>query len=347
MLSFLLGSSGVVATVSFQALQSYEGGKNISLSFNSAGSYDDSDVIADDGNGTDILESVLNASITVDPLDLAGSESGTILVGGVTTARIGVSGSEQADFTFDHTGAGLNSKMFQFINKDGVLRFRSLNDDGNVRVDPILGMTSAGNVGIGTTAPAKKLHVMGDAAIGDTATATDDRYLYFATDGDVTTQYLKHTQNATGYSGFYFSDSISADGYIDYCDVYEGEALTELKKVKAKPLAISKDGFKKLDHSSLPTGTVVTFDISYWERKKDSKKMHFGFNPCMDLTPRWVETEDTSYFQYASAEDSLNFVDNFKYIKETKQGRNISKMVSVLVKAVQELTERIEELEKK
>ncbi|TSD01903.1 MAG: lipoprotein [Parcubacteria group bacterium Athens0714_25] len=63
-------SSGVVATVSFQALQSSAESKSISLSFNSVGSYDDSDVIADDGAGTDILQSVLDASITVNPLDL-------------------------------------------------------------------------------------------------------------------------------------------------------------------------------------------------------------------------------------------------------------------------------------
>ncbi len=60
---------GMMANINFNALQSFSGSKEISLRFISSGNYEDSDVIADDGNGTDILQSVNNAIITVDPLD--------------------------------------------------------------------------------------------------------------------------------------------------------------------------------------------------------------------------------------------------------------------------------------
>ena len=61
-------SSGVIATLTFRALQSVAA-DNITFNF-TAGSYDDSDVIldgiGDDGEGTDILASVINSAITVD-----------------------------------------------------------------------------------------------------------------------------------------------------------------------------------------------------------------------------------------------------------------------------------------
>ncbi|MCK9378867.1 MAG: hypothetical protein M0P97_01855, partial [Candidatus Moranbacteria bacterium] len=94
-------SSGVVAMIGFQALQSYEGGKNISLSFNSAGSYDDSDVIADDGVGTDILQSVINATIAVDPLDLTAP-----VLGEVTPVATPTSDSTPS-YVFSSTEAGI------------------------------------------------------------------------------------------------------------------------------------------------------------------------------------------------------------------------------------------------
>ena len=61
--------------------------------------------------------------------------------------------------------------MFQFINKDGVWRIRSLNDNGSVKVDPGLAVTSAGNVGIGTMSPGAKLEVNGNMTLSD-ASAT-------------------------------------------------------------------------------------------------------------------------------------------------------------------------------
>jgi len=112
-----------------------------------------------------------------------------------------------------------------------------------------------GLVGIATLDPAKKLHVMGDVALGDTLSATEDRVLYFGTDGSVDTEYLMWDESETM---FYFSDSLTADGYIDYCTAFNsvpGErAIDKLMQIKGKS---SNGGFVELDHSTLPEGIYI------------------------------------------------------------------------------------------
>jgi len=112
-----------------------------------------------------------------------------------------------------------------------------------------------GLVGIATLDPAKKLHVMGDVALGDTLSATEDRVLYFGTDGSVDTEYLMWDESETM---FYFSDSLTADGYIDYCTAFNsvpGErAIDKLMQIKGKS---SNGGFVELDHSTLTEGIYI------------------------------------------------------------------------------------------
>lgn len=58
--------SGIVAQLVFKALQTtIPASPNLTLSFTSEGYYNDSDVIRDDGEGTDILSSVQNATVNV------------------------------------------------------------------------------------------------------------------------------------------------------------------------------------------------------------------------------------------------------------------------------------------
>ena len=136
---------------------------------------------------------------------------GTLAVGGVSQARIYVQGSGQADFLFDDTGAGTNQKMFQFINDNGVLRFRSLLDNGDIQLDPILGMTSAGNVGIGTTSPATKLHIDQSSTTAALPVATldqadiDEPFIKFigtVTDGAVTGSLVEAADATETLAGF-------------------------------------------------------------------------------------------------------------------------------------------------
>jgi len=62
-------STGLFATLTFKALQ--EATDSITIDFIGAGDYTDSDIILDDGNGTDILNSVVNSTITI--TDQSGS----------------------------------------------------------------------------------------------------------------------------------------------------------------------------------------------------------------------------------------------------------------------------------
>ena len=59
-------SSGIVAQLVFKALQTdISASPNLTLSFTAEGDYTDSDVIKDDGGGTDILSSVQNATVNI------------------------------------------------------------------------------------------------------------------------------------------------------------------------------------------------------------------------------------------------------------------------------------------
>jgi hypothetical protein len=55
---------GLFAKLNFKVIKS-SGTSGIQLAFNSLGNYDDSDVILDDGNGTDILNSVINTTVNI------------------------------------------------------------------------------------------------------------------------------------------------------------------------------------------------------------------------------------------------------------------------------------------
>uniref|UniRef100_A0A6M3IZ23 Putative structural protein n=1 Tax=viral metagenome TaxID=1070528 RepID=A0A6M3IZ23_9ZZZZ len=117
---------------------------------------------------------------------------------------------------------------------------------------------NGGNVGIGNAAPGYPLEVTGNA---------------------------------------YFSANVSALSFTDRTPFFDGDAVTELKKVK------NKDGH--IDHSSLP---------------------EFAQKNISRVTINPVTGETTV---------------------EDEPGRDLGAMISILTKAVQQLTERIEAIEKK
>ena len=211
--------------------------------------------------------------------------------------------------------------------------------------DGIIGMTvlgSNGNVGFGTIAAATKGHFMGNLAIGDTATATADRYLYFASDGSVTNESIRLTENVSGFSGFYFSDSVSAEGYHDHSEYYEGDALSEILKIKSTGQKNNKN-YKELDHKTLPVGTYTKYMHRYWVRESDKEIMPTTFVPYTGTLT------DSS-----TVEQKENHISKYAVAIEEQDGRNVSNLVSVMVTAIQQLTmentdlkKRIEKLEKK
>lgn len=139
-------ASGVLATVSFQALQSSAESKNISLRFTSVGSYEDSDVIADDGNGTDILASVFNASITVNPIDLTSPILGEI------TPIVTPTSDSTPSYVFSSTEAGTityggscSSSDVTAVLGNNTITFNSLGD-GTYSDCTIVVTDASGNV---------------------------------------------------------------------------------------------------------------------------------------------------------------------------------------------------------
>ena len=98
--------------------------------------------------------------------------------------------------------------------------------------------------------------------------------------------------------GIYAAGNVSALTFTDRTPIYEGDALTEIKKIKGK------DG--KIDHSTLPD--FVKVDKPVYEDVFDGKA--------------------TTTIQIATTTE-----------------RNIGNMVSVNVKAIQQLIERVEALE--
>jgi hypothetical protein len=107
-------ASGVLATVSFQALQSSVESKDISLRFTSVGNYEDSDVIADDGSGTDILASVFNTSVIVNPIDLTSPVLGEI------TPIVTPTSDSTPNYVFSSTEAGTITYGGSCSSSDGV-----------------------------------------------------------------------------------------------------------------------------------------------------------------------------------------------------------------------------------
>jgi hypothetical protein len=77
---------------------------------------------------------------------------------------------------------------------------------------------NTGNVGIGTTSPEAKLAIIGGVNVGGTANP--------------------------GYGNLYVVNNCSADSFTDRTEGYDGDALSEIKRIK------NKDG--ELDHDTLP-----------------------------------------------------------------------------------------------
>jgi len=130
-----------------------------------------------------------------------------------------------------------------------------------------------GNVGIGTLTPAAKLAINGGVNVGaDTDPGNDNLYVV---------------------------GNCSALTFTDRTSFYKGDALAEIKNIKAKG--------NKIDHSSLP-----------------------------DFVRKSIKLEEL-----ADPNDPNSVVETIE------EGRDLGAMVSMLTVAVQQLTERIEELEKK
>ena len=101
---------------------------------------------------------------------LHGASYGTTKLhidGGTDRGQIIIEGDSLAQIVMSDNGATANSRVFLSQVNDGVLHFKSTNDNGNSKAT-IMSLTSAGNVGIGIPSPQAKLNVSAPAADRET-----------------------------------------------------------------------------------------------------------------------------------------------------------------------------------
>ena len=103
------------------------------------------------GLGTSTIGTLHGASYGTTQFHIdGGTDRGQVLIEGDTLSLIGMSDN----------GATADSRVFVTLVNDGVMTFKSTLDNGSTKAD-IMSLTSAGNVGIGTSSPADKAHVNG------------------------------------------------------------------------------------------------------------------------------------------------------------------------------------------
>ena len=79
--------------------------------------------------------------------------------GGSGRGQVILEGDTNANLVMSDNGATANSRVFITQVNDGLLNFKSVNDNGTSKAD-IMSLTSAGNVGIGTSSPLDALHIV-------------------------------------------------------------------------------------------------------------------------------------------------------------------------------------------
>ena len=120
----------------------------------------------------------------------------------------------------------------------------------------------------------------------------------------------------------YFVGSISAQNVTDRTPFYEGDALEEIKNIEGK------DG--KIDHDTLPEFVQVKRKV-----RKALKKLEIVDGDDITEIDKGELVHDTS---------KLEIDKDYEEVEVTE--RDLGSMISVLTTAVQQLTDRIEKIEK-
>lgn len=128
---------------------------------------------------------------------------------------------------------------------------------------------------------------------------------------------------------------VRADDYIEYSPVFTGKnALGALKRIRAVKGTERPDGFAQVDHATLPRGVGTVYRERWLRRKSDGVKIKKGKAERDEKGKRyridgaWIKDSDLEEFD------------------EEIPGRNLGRFVQVLARAVIELADRVEELER-
>lgn len=130
-----------------------------------------------------------------------------------------------------------------------------------------------------------------------------------------------------------YVDTLSAVEIVDRSPFFEGDALTELKKIKPK-LGTSDGIWAEVDHDTLPCGMKHTFTKDIFEHKISKEQFE-----SVPLIPTLIG-DDTTY--------TYIFDDFDKYEEKTivtGEGRNVGKNIQLNTRAIVQLLKKIEQLE--
>jgi len=165
------------------------------------------------------------------------------------------------------------------------------------------------NVGTGIVTRAKGLSIQRLSTTGTITNAYDVYIAAPSTGGTVTNEYCIYSAND---APSYFTGAITAASYTDNTPAYEGNALEAINNIRGT------NG--KIDHDSLPTFAQKEIKKSIYEDKKD---------------------EDGKEIKDEKGEIEKEYVGT-----EITKGRDLGAMISILTKAVQELSAEVELLKK-
>ena len=113
---------------------------------------------------------------------------------------------------------------------------------------------------------------------------------------------------------------VRADDYFVYSNMYKGDAISLIKKIKSKKR--DAKGWTEVDHNSLPEKVKVKVKEKRWYDKAKKKKMPKSFSP-----------------------DPKN-IKNFTQKEETVLCRSLDSSVQLNLRAIKQLVEKVETLEK-
>ncbi|MBD3345518.1 MAG: hypothetical protein GF401_10690 [Chitinivibrionales bacterium] len=114
---------------------------------------------------------------------------------------------------------------------------------------------------------------------------------------------------------------VRADDYIEYSPLYKGDALKAIKKIKSKKRNAKE--WTDVDHATLPEKVKVVTEEERWHSKSTGRKMPKTFQPTAKNRKKYVKK------------------------KEKLLCRSIGHSVQLNLRAIEQLVERVEELEKK
>jgi len=192
-----------------------------------------------------------------------------------TDKPFGISFAVSSDSAHDYRFAGIYGISTGISNRaNGDIQFATRAGTGSGDdLMPRMTIKGNGNVGIGTVAPTTKLYVSGD---------------------------------------IYTTGNMSALTITDRTPIYEGDALTEIKKIKGK------DG--EIDHSTLPEFVRVEKEQPVFEKQQSEEEV---FDEKLNKKITKVVEKDVQV--------------GTTIVEE----RNIGNMISMNVRAIQQLAERI------